>query len=86
MPVSATFLTDRITATEAEIAAYEAASLAFANNGAMQTYKLDSGQTIQTVTRADLSSIQKTIDSLYNRLSTLCARRDGASSIVKPGW
>ncbi len=86
MPVSATFLTTQIAATEAAITAYEAASLAFANNGALQTYKLDTGQTIQTVTRAELEQITATIASLYNKLSTLCARRDGASSIVKPGW
>mgnify|MGYP000020374601 CR=1 FL=1 len=86
MPINDTFLEDRITATEAAIAAYETAELAFANDGNMQSYKLDTGQTIQTVTRADLSSIRTTIDSLYNRLSTLCARKDGASSVGRPAW
>ncbi|MCH9712760.1 MAG: hypothetical protein K0U20_09070 [Proteobacteria bacterium] len=86
MPISATYLQERITATEGLIAAYEAASLAFANNGAMQTYKIDTGQTIQTVTRADLGSITRTIQSLYNQLSTLEARLNGASSLVKPAW
>ena len=86
MSISDTFLADRITATEAQIVAYETAIEAFANNGAIQTYKLDTGQTIQTVTRAELEDLNKTLDILYNRLSTLCARRDGASNLVRPAW
>lgn len=86
MAIPDTFLADRITSTEAQITAYETAILAFANNGAIQTYKLDTGQTIQTVTRADLEDLNKTLDILYNRLSTLCARRDGAASLVRPAW
>ena len=86
MAISDTFLADRITATEAQIVAYEAAILAFANSGAIQTYKLDTGQTVQTVTRSDLVDLNQTLDILYNRLSTLCARRDGAASIGRPAW
>jgi len=86
VPISETFLTTRITATEALITAYEAASQAFATNGAIQTYKLDTGQSVQTVTRADLEQITATLSSLYNQLATLCARRDGAASINQPGW
>ena len=86
MPVSKQFLDDRIAATETAITAYEGAAEAFATNGLMQTYKLDTGQTVQTVTRSELDMITKTIDSLYNRLSTLCARRDGAASLVRPAW
>ena len=86
MAISDTFLADRITATEAQIVAYETAILAFANNGAIQTYKLDTGQTVQTVTRSDLEDLNKTLDILYNRYSTLCARRDGAASIGRPAW
>ena len=86
MPISDTFLQARITATETAIAAYEAAQLAFANDGNMQSYKLDTGQSVQTVTRADLASITKTVQSLYNQLSTLCARKDGAASVGRPAW
>ena len=86
MAIPDTFLSDRITATAAQITAYETAIEAFATNGAIQTYKLDTGQTIQTVTRADLEDLNKTLDILYNRYSTLCARRDGASSLVRPAW
>lgn len=86
MGVSRAFLTQQITATEAAITAWTAAQTAFATNGAILTYKLDTGQTVQTVTRAEADQIQDTIDSLYNQLSTLCARRDGAASVVRPSW
>lgn len=86
MAINDTFLEARIAATEAAIVAYEAAELAFANDGTMQSYKLDTGQTNQTVTRAELGSIRKTIESLYNRLATLTARKDGACSIGRPTW
>jgi hypothetical protein len=86
MPVSKIFLDTQIAATEAAITAWTAAQTAFATNGLIKTYKLDTGQTIQTVTREDADLIQKTIDSLYNQLSTLCARRDGAASVVRPSW
>lgn len=80
------FIQDRITATKTQIIAFETAIEAFANNGAIQTYKLDTGQTVQTVTRAELSQLQKTLDSLYNRCATLEARLNGAARIVRPGY
>lgn len=72
-----TFIQQRIDATKAQIVAYEDAALALGTNG-VQSYKLDTGQTVQTVTRVDLAQIQKTIDSLYNRCATLEARLNGA--------
>lgn len=80
------FLTARIIATEAAIEKYEAAELALATTG-VQSYTLDTGQSRQTVTRANLTEIRKSIDSLYNRRSTLFARRDGCGVVTtRPGW
>lgn len=81
-----TFLQERITKTKTLITAYEDAVEAFATNGAIQTYRLDTGQTNQTVTRADLKQLQETLDMLYNRLCTLQARLNGAANIVYPGY
>lgn len=79
------FLQARITATQAQIVAYEDAATAL--GGGMQSYTLDTGQTRQTVTRVDLNAIQKTLDSLYNRLSTLEVRLYGTGTVVaKPQW
>lgn len=79
------FLQERIDATKAMIVVYENAATALA--GGVQSYTLDTGQTRQTVTKLDLDAIQKTIDSLYNRLATLCARKSGSGVVnVRPAF
>ena len=81
-----TYLTARIAKTEAAIEAYEDAEVALGTAG-IQSYTLDTGQSRQTVTKANLTEIRKTIDSLYNRRATLYARRDGCGvSTMGPGW
>lgn len=79
------FLQARIDATKAQIVAYEGAATALA--AGVQSYTFDSGQTRQTVTKLDLSSIQRTIDGLYNRCATLEARLNGTGTLQGvPGW
>jgi hypothetical protein len=80
-----TFIAGRITATKAQIIAYEDAALALATGG-VQSYTLNTGQSTQQVTRLDLDNIQKTINSLYNRCATLQARLKGGTTLAKPGW
>jgi hypothetical protein len=82
---SRTYIQARITATKAQIEAYEAAILAFAD-GAQQSYRLDTGQSVVQVTRADLLTLNKTIDTLYSRLAGLESRLNGTSVTVQPGW
>ncbi len=85
--MDAAFIQARIDATKLQIVAYEDAALAFATNQNIQTYELDTGQTRQRVTRADLASIQNTIDKLYNRCATLQTRLDGSgTAIMRPGF
>lgn len=80
-----TFIQGRIDATKLQIVAYEDAALALA--GGVQSYTLDTGQSRQTVTKLDLSAIQNTIDSLYNRCATLEARLNGSGTVtVRPAW
>lgn len=79
------FIQDRITATKAQIVAYETAIEALATGG-VQSYTLDTGQSRQTVTRLDLSALNNTVDSLYNRCATLEARLNGATLTGRPGW
>ena len=79
------FLQARITATKDQIVAYEDAASALA--GGVQSYTLDTGQSRQTVTRADINTIRNTIDGLYNRLATLEARAYGSGvTTVRPSW
>jgi len=53
-----------------------------------QSYTIDTGQSRQTVTRAQLPSLSQTLSMLENRLATLCARRGGGGSVVigRPGF
>lgn len=80
------YLQQRITAVKAQITAYEDAILAFGNNGAIHSYTLDTGQSRQTVTRSDLSTMNRIIGSLYNRLAVLEARLYGGAVTVQPAW
>lgn len=81
-----TFLQERITATKAQIVAYESAMLAFGTSN-IQSYTLDTGQSRQTVTRAELSQLQNTLDGLYNQLVVMEARLTGnGTSIGVPAW
>ena len=80
------FIQDRITATKAQIIAYEDAVLALGTAG-IESYTLDTGQSRQTVTKLDLTKLQATIDGLYNRCATLEARLTGnGTSIGVPSW
>jgi hypothetical protein len=78
------WLDARIAATKTAIEAVEDAITALA--GGAFSYTLDTGQTRQTVTKANVASLRTMLDSLDNRLATLQARRCGSSSRVIPGW
>ena len=77
MAIDNAWMDARITRTKELIIAYEDAIDAITANG--QSYKLDTGQTSQTKTQADLGSMRLELAALDNRLATLCARRFGAS-------
>jgi hypothetical protein len=80
------FLQGRITATQNQIIAYEAAIDALVAGGA-QNYMLDTGQSRQSVTKLDLATLQKNLDAMYNRLVTLEARLNGSGTVTtRPAW
>lgn len=79
------FLQERIASTKSQIIAYEGAVDALASG--VQSYSLNTGQSQQSVTRANLKDINSTLDSLYNRLVTLEARLTGnGATRVIPTW
>lgn len=81
------FIAERIKATKATIIAYENAVLALGEAGGIQSYTLDTTQSRQTVTRADIPRLQTMIGSLYNQLVTLEARLGcGGSTYAGPAW
>ena len=81
-----TFLQTSLTNTETQIRAYEAAIEALVVQGVASS-TLDTGQTTQTVTKLNLSGLQKSLDALYNRRATMLARCNGAGTIQsRPAW
>lgn len=80
------WLAQRIDATKATIVLYEEAIDALGAAGGVQSYTFDTGQSRQTVTRSDLSTLHNVLNGLYNRLATLEARLRGAVIIARPGW
>lgn len=69
------FFSDRIAVIKAQIILYENAIDVIA--GGVQSYTLDTGQSRQTVTKANLADLNRVLDSLYNRLATFLARVKG---------
>lgn len=85
-PEDLAWIDARIEATKTLIVAYEGALLAFADHNT-QSYQLDTGQTRQLVTRAQLGSIELTLKRLESRLATLQARRGGSAQFnMRPSW
>lgn len=74
----------RITQTRALIVAYEDAILTLSTGA--QSYSLDTGQTRQVVTKAQLGSLQLTLERLESRLSTYEQRLGCARLFVRPSW
>lgn len=84
--MSRDYFASKIAVVQAQIDAYEAALTVLAAANGVQQYSLDTGQTRQSVTRADIPALNKTLDSLYDRLATFEARVKGASVTVRPCW
>ena len=82
-----TFIEARLTSTRALIIAYEDAVIALLNTG-VQSYTLNTSQSVQTVTKFDLNNLNQTIDALYNRCATLEARLGGGAGTIlsNPDW
>ena len=80
------FIAGRIATVKDLIVAYEGAITALIS-GTVQSYTLDTGQSVQKVTKLDIASLQRKVDSLYNQLVTLDARTTGGGSItVRPAY
>lgn len=81
------FLCGLISDIEAQIKAAMEAMLDYSGDGII-SYSFNTGQTVQTVTKASLKDMQAYIDSLLARRDTLRQRcgLDKASFNAAPGW
>jgi len=80
-----TWIDQRIAAVEAQIIAYEEAILAIGTDG-LQSYTLDTGQSRQTVTKANMSELRLALSNLENRRATLLVRRNGSGFHGRPSF
>lgn len=78
------WIDQRIEKTRSLIEAYEEALTALASG--QMSYSLDTGQTRQTVTKQNITSMRDTLNALENRLATLLARRYGGGVRVTPAF
>lgn len=81
-----TFLQARLTKVQAQIVAAENA-LDGIISGAIESYSLDTGQSVTRVTKVNLSVLNDFIASLYNRCTILESRLNGGNTVqVVPRW
>jgi hypothetical protein len=79
------FWEQRLAAKKAALLAYDAALTALA--GGAQSYSLDTGQTRQTVTKANVTEMRNVIKQLESDIATLQQRLRGCgSAYVRPSW
>jgi hypothetical protein len=78
------WLEARIAAKKALVLKYEAALDALSTGA--QTYSLDTGQTRQTVTKANLTEVRNALSQLEADISTLQARLGCGQVQVRPAW
>lgn len=83
MTLDAEWIQKRIDRCKELIVAYEDAIEAVL--GGAQSYTLDTGQTRQTVTKADVASLQNKLSSMENRLVMLNQQLCGGGSSVLRG-
>jgi hypothetical protein len=84
--VDPTFIQARIDSAKAAISIAEDAEAALMVGG-LQTYKLDTGQNVTSVTKFNITELRNYIDALYNRCAVLEARLSGSGVITaRPAW
>ena len=80
------FWEGRRNAAMARAVLYEGA-IAALTTGGVQSYQLDTGQTRQLVTRADLAKLEAGLQSALNAVATIDARLGcGGATHVVPGF
>lgn len=80
------FLEERITKIKERIIAYEDAMLAI-SSGAIEEYRIDTGQTKTTVKKSNINTLQDVIDRMLNQLCVYQTRLNGGGTVtVQPAW
>lgn len=81
----ATFWKGRLDKKKEQLIAFDDAITALA--GGAQSYSLDTGQTRQVVTKANLSEMRIMVSKLESEIATLQQRLNGCGTFqMRPGW
>lgn len=81
-----TFWSDELAAAKQEVADLRAQIRKITALG-QQSYRLNTGQTDQSVANLNLATLRKNLDSAINEVATLEARLCGAGVVrAVPGW
>lgn len=80
-----TFWQGRLDKKKTQLAAYDDAITALASGA--QSYSLDTGQTRQVVTKANLTELRNMASTLEAEIATLMQRLGGCGTFqVRPAW
>lgn len=83
--MDAAYWNERIEKTKAVIELWETAESQLASG--VQSYTIDTGQSRQTVTQANITEVRKYLESLYARLAAFEARVGKCGTTrMAPGW
>lgn len=77
------FIQTQITRIEAMLTAYNDAIIAI-TTGQIQSYSLNTSQSVQTVTKHNIAAIQRQYSALLSQHESLCARIHGGSVQARP--
>lgn len=82
------WLQARITAVQTQIENAESvlSALLLEDTPSNQSYTLNTGQSVVTVTKRNLKGVQAFIEALYNQLATMEARLNGGGATGVPGF
>lgn len=80
------FIEDRIAARKLLVVQLEEAIFQLSFNNISQ-YTLNTGQTVQTVTKRDIVTLEKLLSSTLNGIAELEARLNGSGTVIAgPAW
>lgn len=80
------FYIDELARLQLRLIAIGDAITALSATGGVESYMLDTGQSIQRVTRSQVNSLQITYDKTLSQIETLDARCSGNGLIMKPAF
>jgi hypothetical protein len=85
--ITDSILNTQMTTLQNHVTAWNGALIALSAANGVKSYTVDTGQSVQTVTRNEINKINDVIQSLLNQIAVIETRLTGCgSTYVNPGW